>query len=168
MLPGLDGCFVQHPPDRAATDLLTEGRLGSRYQVGERLATEWQFGLRDDLTSHRLDQGLIQRGKKRPFGRVPHDLPLRNHRQPSDFASVGLAERTSLLGQLPFRSRERADREAEGRGESVGQFGQARFGGGSWREPLARTRRKKYKYGDLVLASRLPFLLGFSKEFTSF
>ena len=59
--------FVQHPPDRAAADLLTQRRSASPHQVGKRLATERFFRLRHHLTSHRLDQRLIQRGEKAAF-----------------------------------------------------------------------------------------------------
>src|SRR5208337_5344715 len=103
VLPGLDRRFVQHPPDRAAADLLTQRRSASPHQVGKRLATERFFRLRHHLTSHRLDQRLIQRGKKRPFGRGQDDLRRRNRRWPNDFANVALVERTDRPPRPPRR-----------------------------------------------------------------
>ena len=58
------------------------------------------FRLRHHLTSHRLDQRLIQRGEKRPFGHGQDDLRRRNRRWPNDFANVVLVERTDRRGRL--------------------------------------------------------------------
>ena len=151
---------MQHAPYRTAADLFAQGRPGSPHQVGQRLATQRQFRLRDHLTGHRLDQGLIQRGKKRPSGRAPDDLPWRNRRPPSDFASVVLAEPRGPPRRPLRRSSGKDGREAAERAESVARSGRPRFGGGRCRAPLAGTRRGKYKERDVVLASRLPFLAG--------
>ncbi len=161
VLPGLDRRLVQHPPHRAAADLLTRGLAGSPHQVGQRLATEWFFGLRDHFTSHRVDQRLVKRGKKRPFGRVPHNLRWRNRRRPSDFANVVPDERTDRPPQPPRRFPGRAAHEEAAQAESVGQFGPLLFGGTQCREPLARNRQGRYRERDSVLAWRHPFLAGF-------
>ena len=161
VLPGLDRRLVQHPPHRAAADLLTQGLAGSPHQVGQRLATEWFFGLRDHFTSHRVDQRLVKRGKKRPFGRVPHNLRWRNRRRPSDFANVVPDQRTDRPPQPPRRFPGRAAHEEAVQAESVGQFGPLLFGGTQCREPLARNRQGRYRERDSVLAWRHPFLAGF-------
>ena len=122
VLPGLDRRFVQHPPNRAAADLLTQRRSGSPHQVGQRLATERFFRLRHHLTSHRLDQRLIQRGKKRPFGRGQDDLRRRNRRWPNDFANVALVERTD---RPPRRFPGTVAHEEAAQAGSVGRFGTA-------------------------------------------
>ena len=102
MLPRLDRRLVQHPPHGAAADLFAQRRLGATHQISKRLPAQGLFRLRDDLARHRLDQRLIQRGKKRAWARVLVGLRWRNHRRPSDFAIAVLAEagQTHLLGRL--------------------------------------------------------------------
>jgi hypothetical protein len=115
-----------------------------------------------------LDQRLIHRGKKRPFGRDQDDLRWRNPQRPNDSASVGLAERIGPPQRLPHRFPVKAVRAAVARVESVGPFGQPQFGGRRCPEPLAKTLRESYNVRDLDLALRLPLLAGFFGEFTSF
>ena len=161
VLPGLDRRFVQHSPDRAAADLLTQRRLGSPHQVGKRLAAERFFRLCHHFTSHRLDQRLIQRGKKRPFGHVQDDLRRRNRRWPSDFASVVLVERTDRPPRPPCRFPGTVAHEEAAQAGSVGRFGPLQFGGTRCRWPLAGNRQGRYRERASVLAWRHPFLAGF-------
>jgi hypothetical protein len=153
--------MVQRTPHRTAADLLTQRRSGSPHQVGHRLATEWFFCLCDHLTSHRSDQRLIQRGKKRPFGRGRKDRRWRNRQRPSDFANVALVERTDRPLRPPRRFSGWAVHEAAAQAESAGRFGPLLFGGTRCREPLARNRQGRYTERDSGLAWRHPFLAGF-------
>ena len=168
VLPGLDRRFVQHPPDRAAADLLTQRRSGSPHQVGQRLATERFFRLRHHLTSHRLDQRLIQRGKKRPFGRGQDDLRRRNRRWPNDFANVALVERTDRPPRPPRRFPGTVADEEAAQAGSVGRFGPLQFGGPRCRWPLAENHQGRYRERVSVQAWRHPRLAGIFGESTSF
>src|SRR5512135_3803935 len=94
------------------------------------------FRLRHHLTSHRLDQRLIQRGKKRPFGHGQNDLRWRNRRWPSDFANVVLVERTVRPPRPLPRFPGRAAHEEAAQAGSVGRFGPLQFGGPRCRWPL--------------------------------
>ena len=152
VLPGLDRCFVQHPPHRATADLLTQRHSGSPHQIGQRLATERFFRLRDHFTSHRLDQRLVQRGEKRPFSRGQADLRWRNRQRPSDFANVVLAERTDRPPQPPHRFPGTAAHEAGARAESVGRSGLPQFDAARCRGPLAGNLSGRYRERASVLA----------------
>ena len=167
VLPGLDRRFVQHPPDRAAADLLTQRRSASPHQVGKRLATERFLRLRHHLTGHRLDQRLIQRGKKRPFGRGQDDLRRRNRRWPNDFANVVLLERTDRPPRPPRRFPGTVAHEEAAQAESVGRFGPLQFGGPRCRWPLAENHQGRYRERVSVQAWRHPFLAGLFGESTS-
>ena len=152
MLPRFDRRLVQHPPHSAAADLFAQRRLGATHQVSKRLPAQGLFRLCDHLARHRLDQRLIQRGKKRACARVRLGLRWRNHRQPSDFAIAALAERTNPPPWPPRRFSCRAAREAATQAEIAARLGQPRFGAGQCPEPLARNRWGKYKERGLVLA----------------
>ena len=91
VLPGLDRRFVQHSPHRAPADRLSRRRFGSPHQVGQRLAAERFFRLRDHLTSHRLNQRMIQRGKKRPSGHDQDDRRWRSRPMPTDCTTLDLS-----------------------------------------------------------------------------
>src|SRR5262249_53104882 len=119
---------------------------------GERLPAQRLFRLGDDFARHRLDQRLIQRGKKRACARGLVGLRWRNHRQPSDLATAGLAERTNPPLWPPCRFSDRAAREAARPAESAERLGPARFDGGLCPGPLARNHWGKYKERGLVLA----------------
>src|SRR5208337_2789456 len=167
VLPGLDRRFVQHPPDRAAADLLAQRRSGSPHQVGKRLATERFFRLRHHLTSHRLDQRLIQRGEKRPFGHGQDDLRRRNRRWPNDFANVVLVERTDRPPRPPRRFPGTVAHEAAAQAGSIGRLRPLQFGGPWCRWPLAENHRGRYRERASVQAWRHPFLAGLFGESTS-
>src|SRR5271157_6293840 len=108
-----------------------------------------------------LDQRLIQRGKKRPFGRGQDDLRWRNRRWPSDFANVVLVERTVRPPRPLHRFPGRAAHEAAAQAESVGRTGPPQFGGTRCPWPLAGNPQGRYREQASVLAWRHPFLAGF-------
>jgi hypothetical protein len=69
--PGLDRVTVEDTPESATTDRLARRVMGSRGQIGQRLAAQGRPSLGDYLAGDRLDDGLIAGGKTRPCGPVP-------------------------------------------------------------------------------------------------
>ena len=124
------------------------------------------FRLRHHLTSHRLDQRLIQRGKERPFGHGQDDLRQRNCRWPNDVANVVLVERTDRPPRPPRRfpgsvmKKQHKPEALDGLDATV-----RRLGGPRCRWPLAENHQGRYN--ALVQAWRHPFLAGLFGEFTS-
>ena len=100
ILPGLDGPLMQHPPYGTATDLLVQRRLRPAHQIGKRLPAQGLFGFGDHFTRHRMDQRLIQRGKKWVCAHAQADRLWKNRRWPSGFANVAPA---GAKGQRPRR-----------------------------------------------------------------
>ena len=70
VLPRLDGRFVQHSPDRAATDDFSQRGLRATHQIAERLPTQRLTGLGDCLARQCVNQSAVERGKKWVFARV--------------------------------------------------------------------------------------------------
>jgi hypothetical protein len=88
MPPGSDRVVVQDSPDGAGTDRSAQGYRSSLGQVRSRHPTCWQLGRADGLTSDRLDDCPIARGKKRACARGPLYRPGRGCRIPNGDASV--------------------------------------------------------------------------------
>jgi len=87
--PRFDGIRIQNPPHRAATDRFAQRFAGPGSDVGQGLPTQWLLGFRKQFTSARLDQRVVQGGKKPPCGPVPARLPRKNPLWSNGGASVG-------------------------------------------------------------------------------
>ena len=101
VLPRLDGIAVQDPPHRTPADGLAQRAPDPVRDIGQRLTAQRLLGLGHQLTGGGLDQGLLQGGKTRPYGRVRGRRPGRNRRRPSAGASGGPACPRGRLGAPP-------------------------------------------------------------------
>jgi hypothetical protein len=126
--------------------------LASSHEVGKRLTTERFIGLCDSFTRHGMDKRLVQRGKKKPFGRVRNSRRSKSRRRPSACATVALAEATGRPLQQPLRFAGPVADAGAARAENAERLGLQRFADERYRGPLARNRRESYKKRDVVLA----------------
>jgi hypothetical protein len=160
VLPRLDGCLVQHPPNGTAADLFAQGRLRPSHQIGKGLPAQRFFGFGDHFTRHSVDQGLIQRGKKLVCIPVQADRQWKNRHWPSAVANVAL---DAAKGR-PSRRRPRCARWAAHEAATPGNNAEPPESRRSVVEPcrvhLARIRPGTYNEQALDLAWRLPFLAG--------
>src|SRR5215813_14591811 len=85
--PRFDGIRIENPPPRAATDRGAQHGVAPRSDVGQGLSAQWLLGFCDQFTSDRLDQGVVQRGKKPPCGPVPAGRPGKSRPWPSGVAN---------------------------------------------------------------------------------
>jgi hypothetical protein len=168
VLPWLNRRFMQHPPNRAPTDLFAERCLASSHQVAEGLTTERFSGFGDQFTGQGLDQSTIQWGKKWAYARGQEDPQWRSRQRPIGFATVGLVAMTAQrLWQPPGLSDPLVGAKAT-RAESVARLEREAFVGEPHREPLAQNRLESYKTLSVVLALRLPTRRDFYGELASF
>ena len=149
VLPRLDRVAVQDPAGRAATHRPTDAILHAAGQIREGLPAQGFAGLGHTLASEGFDPSAVQRGKKRPSGRVRCGRGCRTHRWPS----VGLGGRTIRPSGRPRRGRSRGVREPPGRGGTAGHRGRRWCGGRRRRGPLARNRPGRYNASASDLAS---------------
>ena len=112
ILPWLDRVGAQNPPDRAAADRLVQSHLDPRSDIGQRLPTERSLGLGDLFTRYRFDDGMVQGGKNRPYGRGPRDRRPKSRRLPNVCASVELDPPTAPPVARPLRVPSGDTREA--------------------------------------------------------
>ena len=86
--PRFDDIRRENPPHRAATDRCAQRVADPCGDVGQRLPTQRLLGFRDQFTSDRLDQRMVQRGKNQPCGPAPACRPGKSPPEPSGDATV--------------------------------------------------------------------------------
>src|SRR5712691_3632749 len=101
--PRFDGIGIQHPPHRAATDGCAQGVTRPGCDVGQGLPTQRLLGFRDQFTGERLDQRLVQRGKKPPCGPVLACLPAKSRPGHSGGATVAPNTEVTVPVARPHR-----------------------------------------------------------------
>ena len=87
--PGFNRVGVKDSPDGAGADRSAQGPRSSVSQVRSRQPTQWQLRLADGLTSDRLDDCPVARGKKQACVRGPLYRPMKSCRMSNGDASVG-------------------------------------------------------------------------------
>src|SRR5262245_3264999 len=85
--PRFDGIRIENPPHGAATDRCAQYGTDPGSDVGQGLAAQRLLGFCDQFTGDRLDQCVVQRGKKPPGGPVPACRPGKSPPWPNGVAT---------------------------------------------------------------------------------
>lgn len=103
--PRLDGIGIQNPPHRAPTDRFAKGLAGPCGHIGQRLPTQGLLGFCDQFTGNRLDQCVLQRGKKWACALVLRCPPQKNPQRSTACANAAPATpKNPRVGRPPHEA----------------------------------------------------------------
>src|SRR5262245_49745833 len=88
--PRFDGICSEYPPHGAATDRFAQRVAAPSSDIGQGLSAQRLLGFCNQFTGDRLDQRVVQRGKKPPCGPVPPCLQGQSPPAPNGGATVAL------------------------------------------------------------------------------